>query len=109
LLPLPAVGGLLFANNSGGSGRLAGWVMYYVCRLLLPVALKINAATAARGKQKLLAEFDYLDGLLQQQQQQQQQQSGGVSTIGAAGGGRPNKLPFYLTGSDLSVAGASPL
>lgn len=106
LLPLPAVGGALFTNNSGSSSKLAARIVYYVSRLLLPLLLKINAATAARGKEKLLAEFDYLDGLLQEQQQQQQ--SGRVAT-GVAGGDTSNRLPFFLTGSNMSIAGASPL
>jgi hypothetical protein len=79
------------------SSKLLGRITYYLCRLLLPRLLKINADTAAKGKQRLLAEFDFLDSLLQQQAQQQQQQSD------VADG--PPRLPYYLCGTKLSMAG----
>lgn len=107
LLP-DAAGAALFTNNRTGSW-LASRIIYYISRLLLPKLLRVNAATAARGKERLLAEFDYLDSLLVQQQKQQQQ--GGSSagdtttTTAAQGGSSPSKLPFYLLGKEMSIAG----
>jgi hypothetical protein len=94
LLPTASVGAPMFVHNS--SSKLLGHITYYLCRLLLPRLLKINADTAAKGKQRLLAEFDFLDSLLQQQAQQQQQPD-------MADG--PPRLPYYLCGTKLSTAG----
>jgi hypothetical protein len=96
ILPLSSVGAPMFMHNS--RSKLLGRVVYYLCRLLLPWLLKINAATAAKGKQRLLAEFDYLDSLLLQQARQQQQQQSNVAD-------GPSRLPYYLCGPELSMAG----
>lgn len=106
LLPLPSAGGALFINNSNNNKPLT-WLVYYMCRLLLPRLLRINASTAARGRQKLLAEFDYLDGLIIQQQQQQAGAGQACDTASATadGGSGAPRLPFYLTGSKMTVAG----
>jgi hypothetical protein len=99
----------MFIKNSGGRTLLAR-IVYYLCRLLLPRLLVINAATAARGKQRLLAEFDYLDGLLQQQQQGASAVDAAVA-IGAEAAEEnstapePPRLPYYLFGSTMSIAG----
>lgn len=105
LLPLPSAGGALFINNSNNNKPLT-WLVYYMCRLLLPRLLRINASTAARGRQKLLAEFDYLDGLIIQQQQQQAGAGQACDTASATadGGSGAPRLPFYLTGSKMTVA-----
>lgn len=116
LLPVPAAGGGLFINNS--SSKLAGHIMYWLSRLLLPRLLGVNAHTAARGEQRLLQEFDYLDSLLLQQQQKhgQQQQQGaregvrataaaGEAPAGAGAGGDAGSLPYYLLGPHMTVAG----
>jgi hypothetical protein len=98
----------MFMNNSGGRTLLAR-IVYYLCRLLLPRLLVVNAATAARGQQRLLAEIDYLDSLLLQQQQQQGAKA--AAATGAAGSdaveGTPElpRLPYYLLGSTMSIAG----
>jgi hypothetical protein len=91
------MGGELFVRNRGGSSKLLAWVMYFACRLLLPRLLRVNAVTAARGKQCLLEQWDHLDNLLQQQEEQQQK-----GTTPGSGGDR---LPYYLTGPDLTAAG----
>ena len=107
LLPLPSAGGTLFINNSGGKTWLAR-IVYYLCRLLLPRLLVINAATAARGQQRLLAEFDYLDSLLQQQQQGAKAAAATAAAAGSdavEGTPEPPRLPYYLFGSTMSIAG----
>eukprot|EP00879_Flechtneria_rotunda_P012715 GHRR01013278.1.p1 GENE.GHRR01013278.1~~GHRR01013278.1.p1 ORF type:complete len:356 (+),score=131.93 GHRR01013278.1:658-1725(+) len=74
----------LFHRNSSGMQRLLSWPIYLACRLLLPKVLKITDRTAARGRQKLLEEFDHFDQLLWQRQQQylakQQQQQADMAT-----------------------------
>jgi hypothetical protein len=117
LLPLPEAGGGLFTHNS--SSKLVGHIMYWLSRLLLPRLLCVNAHTAARGEQRLLQEFDYLDDLLLKQQQkhgqsQQQQQglhAGGKAVAGAdkapAGADGGGSQSYYLLGPEMSAAGNS--
>ena len=65
-LPAPAFGGQLFVRNASGGAarRTAARLWYVLSRLLLPRLLRINAATAAAGRARLMGELDYLDGLL---------------------------------------------
>jgi glutathione S-transferase len=109
LLPRWHLGGHLFtANASGALGQLLSPMTYLLARLLLPKALAINAATAARGQQRLLEEFDYLDSILLTQQQQQQ--TGKKAAAAAAwpdGSNSSSKLPYYLCGPELTAADVS--
>lgn len=73
------------------------------CRLLLPIFLKIDASTAARGQQRLLEEFDFFD----QQLLKQQQQQGRAAPTSATVSTEPQKLPYYLCGGSLSAADVS--
>jgi hypothetical protein len=78
------------------------WFAYFLCRLLLPRALAINDATAARGGQRLRAEFDFFDAVLLEQQANAAQAAQQDGNKDAPAGGC---LPYYLTGSKLSAAG----
>jgi hypothetical protein len=116
LLPCWSLAGHLFtANASGALERLLSPLTYFASRLLLPKAMAINAATAARGKQRLLEEFDFFDHLLLTQQQQSEAAGKGEGGSVAAGdtknsnssGGSSSKLPFYLCGADVTAADVS--
>lgn len=91
----------MFVRNSSGLERLFSPLVYLASRLLLPVAMNINAKTAERGKEQLLAEFDFFDQLLLSQEKHQQQKPA------AASAGDGDALPFYLCGPQLSAADVS--
>ena len=95
LLPIPSLAGKVFYNNSSGIQHWLAWPVYFICSLLLPKALKVNAATANRGQRRLLEEFDFVDQLLLEQ----------AETAGAVEPGNGSgSLPYYLCGSQLSAA-----
>jgi hypothetical protein len=111
LLPRWSLAGHLFtANASGPFEWLLSPLTYFASRLLLPKAMAINAATAARGKQRLLEEFDFFDRLLLTQQQKSE--AAGKGKPAAAGDNKDSsssggKLPYYLCGAELTAADVS--
>ncbi|KAF6264084.1 hypothetical protein COO60DRAFT_1698526 [Scenedesmus sp. NREL 46B-D3] len=112
LLPHWHLAGHLFsANASGAAERLLSPLTYLLSRLLLPKVLAINAATAARAKQRLLEEFDYLDSLLLAQQQQSKEAAGQGAAAGAdandASSSSSSSLPYYICGPELTAADVS--
>eukprot|EP00775_Hariotina_reticulata_P005106 gene5106-5346_t len=95
LLPKASLAGKMFSNNSTGMQHWLAWPIYFICSVLLPKALKVNAATASRGQSKLLEEFDFLDQLLLKQAKA----AGSVEL-----GNGTTSLPYYLCGTKLSAA-----
>uniref|UniRef100_A0A383VTZ1 GST N-terminal domain-containing protein n=1 Tax=Tetradesmus obliquus TaxID=3088 RepID=A0A383VTZ1_TETOB len=107
LLPRWHLAGHLFsANASSTIGWLLSPLTYLLSRLLLPKVMAINAATAARGMQRLQEEFDFFDSVLLTQQQQQQQGKK-AAVAAAADGSSSGKLPYYLCGPQLTAADVS--
>ncbi|WIA42269.1 hypothetical protein OEZ86_008285 [Tetradesmus obliquus] len=107
LLPRWHLAGHLFSANAGSTlGWLLSPLAYLLSRLLLPKVMAINAATAARGMQRLQEEFDFFDSLLLTQQQQQQQGKK-AAVAAAADGSSSSKLPYYLCGPQLTAADVS--
>eukprot|EP00882_Tetradesmus_deserticola_P028730 GHRQ01032012.1.p1 GENE.GHRQ01032012.1~~GHRQ01032012.1.p1 ORF type:complete len:191 (+),score=90.48 GHRQ01032012.1:433-1005(+) len=111
LLPHWHLAGRLFrANASGRLEQLLSPLWYLLSWLLLPQVMNINAATAARGKQRLVAEFDYVDSLLltQQQQQKEAKEAAGQGVAAGADASTSNSsLPYYTCGAELSAADVS--
>ncbi|KAI8468491.1 MAG: hypothetical protein J3K34DRAFT_522876 [Monoraphidium minutum] len=110
LLPCTALAGRMFYENTRGGGALAralAWPVYFLCRAALPRLLKIDARAAARGRELLLAEFEFFGALLERREREAAAAGAGAAGAGAAAAGAAAALPYYLCGPQLSAADVS--